>query len=86
IAFGGVKPDPPYTESARQTRTQGVVILSAIIDGEGNVRNLEAVKGLPGGLTESALETVAQWKFEPALRAGEPVAVRYYITIGFWLQ
>lgn len=78
---------PRYTEEARQARIQGVVILSCVIDEEGNVRNLKAVKGLGLGLTESALEEVATWKYKPAVnQRGEPVPVHYNITIGFWLQ
>ena len=44
-----------------------------------------ALTGLPHGLTESAEEAVRQWKFEPALRDGEPVAVIYYLTVSFRL-
>ena len=81
------QPQPRYTETARQARVQGVVILSCIIDEEGNVRNLRAVKGLTMGLTESALETVATWKYKPAVNnAGKAVPVHYHITVGFWLQ
>ncbi|MDA8020378.1 MAG: TonB family protein [Thermoanaerobaculia bacterium] len=84
---GILQPQPRYTESARQARIQGVVILSCVIDEEGNVRNLKAVKGLSMGLTESALETVATWKYKPAHTPdGQPVAVYYHITVGFWLQ
>ena len=39
------KPRPLYTEEARQARIQGVVILSGVVDEQGNVRNLKVVKG-----------------------------------------
>lgn len=80
------QPQPRYTEDARQARIQGVAILSAVIDAEGKVRNLKLVKGLPLGLSESALETVATWTYEPARLEGRAVAVNYHFTIGFWLQ
>lgn len=93
VGDGVLKPEvlyqtqPRYTEAARQARIMGVVILSCVIDEEGNVRNLKATKGLPMGLTESALETVGTWKYKPAHTAdGKPVAVYYYITINFSLQ
>ena len=79
-------PAPPYTEEARQGRIQGVVILEAIIDAEGHVRDVKVLKGLPMGLTESAVETAMQWKFEPATLQGEPVAVYFSLTIRFSLQ
>lgn len=78
-------PDPPYTEAARMARIQGLVLLQTVIDKEGNVTNLKVLKDLPMGLTESALETVATWKFEPATRDGEPVAVYYHLSVRFSL-
>ena len=79
-------PRPGYTEEARQARIQGVVMLQVIVDTEGNVVDPKIIKGLPMGLDEQAVETVQQWKFEPALRDGEPVPVYYNLTINFSLQ
>ncbi|MEM9596682.1 MAG: TonB family protein [Acidobacteriota bacterium] len=81
-------PQPLYTEQARLKRIQGVAILLAIIDEQGNVRNLQVVKGLPLGLTESASETVKTWRFKPAveLATGKPIPVKMYLTINFGLQ
>lgn len=80
------KPQPLYTEEARQARIQGVVILQGIVDTQGNVRNLKIVKGLPLGLAESALEMVATWRFKPATYQGRPVAVRMHFTVNFTVQ
>ena len=79
-------PKPPFTEEARQARVQGVVLLQAIIDKDGNVASVRTLKGLPMGLTESAVETVKTWKYEPSTRNGKPVAVRMHLNVGFWLQ
>jgi TonB family protein len=79
-------PSPRYTEEGRQARITGVVILEAVIDTVGNVANVKVLKGLPMGLTESAVETAKQWKFRPATRGGEPVAVFLNLTIRFSLQ
>lgn len=79
-------PQPRYTEEARQARIQGVTLLQAVIDTEGNVSELRILKGLPLGLDQSAMETVRQWKFEPATRDGVPVPVYYNLTVSFTLQ
>lgn len=79
-------PSPPYTEDARKGRIQGVVILEAIIDALGNVTEVEVLKGLPGGLSESAVEAARSWRFEPARRNGEPVPVYFTLTVRFSLQ
>lgn len=77
---------PVYTEEARQGRIQGVVILEAVIDVQGNVAEVTVLKGLPLGLSETAVAAAQAWKFRPALRNGEPVPVYYNLTVKFSLQ
>lgn len=79
-------PQPQYTEDARQARVQGMVILQTVVDTDGNVVDVKVLKGLPSGLTESAIETVSAWRFLPAMRGEEPVAVHFLLTISFSLQ
>lgn len=79
-------PPPQYTEIARKARIQGVVIVQAIIDEQGNVTNVQVLKGLPMGLAESATDAVKQWKFKPATLNGKPVAVYFNLTVNFQLQ
>lgn len=79
-------PTPKYTEDARKGRIQGVVILQAIIDAVGNVDEVSVLKGLPQGLSESAIATVKEWKFRPALKGGSPVPVYFNLTVTFSLQ
>jgi TonB family protein len=79
-------PQPQYTEIARKARIQGVVILQAIIDTEGNVTNVTVLKGLPMGLSEAAEEAVKRWKFRPATLNGKPVSVYFNLTVNFQLQ
>jgi TonB family protein len=91
--LAGMKPpealrrDPPvYPDQARADRIQGVVILQAAIDETGQVQDVTVLKGLPGGLTEAAIEAVRNWEFAPALQEGEPVPVVYNLTINFRLD
>ena len=79
-------PRPNYTEEARRARIQGVVILQAVVDAVGNVGYVKVLKGLPEGLTESAVQVVEQWRYEPATLNGEPVPVYMNLTINFSLQ
>ena len=81
-----VAPPPQYTEIARKARIQGVVIVEAIIDKEGNVTNVKVLKGLPMGLDTAAADAVRKWKFKPATLNGKPVAVIYNLTVNFRLQ
>ncbi len=82
-----IKAEPPlYTEVARKERLQGIVILQALINEQGVVEDVEVIKGLPLGLTETAMESLRQWTFEPATLDGKPVAVYYNLTFNFRLQ
>lgn len=79
-------PQPQYTEDARRARIQGVVILEATINREGDVVDVRVLKGLPMGLDKSAVETALQWKFKPATENGRPVAVFFNLLVNFSLQ
>ena len=79
-------PDPHYPEEARHARVQGVVILQTIINIDGNVTDVKVLKGLPSGLTESAVAAVSSWRFKPATLEGRPVAVYYLVTVSFSVQ
>ena len=78
-------PQPLYTEDARRAGIQGVVILEAVVDADGTVRNVKILKGLPMGLDQSAVDAVMTWRYEPATLNGQPVPVYFTFTISFSL-
>jgi TonB family protein len=80
------KPLPPYTEEARKARTEGILVLSAIIRRDGSVDGFKVLKGLGFGLDESAINTIAtKWKFRPGTYKGQPVDVQANIEVTFRL-
>lgn len=78
-------PDPEYTEEARRAKVQGTCILWLIVDAEGHPRDIRVIRGLGYGLDAKALETVKQWRFEPARKDGQPVNVQVSVEVGFRL-
>ena len=77
-------PKPQYPQIARTARIQGAVVLHAVISKSGAIEQLQVVSGHPM-LTQSALETVRQWKYKPYYLNGEPVEVDTTITVNFTL-
>jgi TonB family protein len=77
---------PLYPEAARRARIQGVVVLECIIGKNGDVTDVKVLRGLPLGLTESAVDAVRSWKFKPSTLNEKPVEVLYILTVRFNLQ
>jgi periplasmic protein TonB len=76
---------PTYPRMAIMTRTQGVVLLHAIIGRDGSIKQLQVVSGHPL-LIQAALDAVQQWKYRPYLLNGEPVEVETQVTVNFTLN
>jgi len=78
-------PDPEFTEKARRAKYQGVCVIAVIIDAQGNPERVQVVRHLGMGLDKKAVEAVKQYKFKPAMRLGNPVAVQANIEVNFRL-
>ena len=75
---------PEYPVMARSTGAQGVVIIEATIDVDGNVAGTRVLRSIPL-LDAAALDAVRQWKYAPARLNGSPVAVLVTVTVNFVL-
>ncbi len=78
--------EPVFTDAARQDRIAGIVILEVLIDRTGAVRMAKVLKRLPDGLTDSAIDAVRQWTFNPATKDGQPVDAIFNLTMNFKLD
>ncbi len=78
-------PDPEYSEEARKAKWQGTVVLWVVIGPDGRPRDIRVQRSLGMGLDEKAVEAVRTWKFEPAKKDGQPVAVQVNIEVNFRL-
>jgi protein TonB len=77
--------EPTYPPLARQARIQGVVVLTAMIDTDGNIQNLRLVSGHPM-LAPAAIDAVKHWRYKPFLLNGQPLEVETTVTVRFQLQ
>jgi len=74
---------PLYTAADRNAGAYGNVIVEAIIDQHGDVRNVRVVRGIAKGLDEQTVTAVKTWKFKPATKGGVPAPVYYSLSINF---
>jgi protein TonB len=84
VATNRVKPD--YTDAARKAHINGVVVVEAVVNKQGEVEQVKVLKGLPMGLSEQAADAVKRWRFSPGTLNGQPVDVIFSLTVNFTLQ
>lgn len=77
------KPKARYTDAARVANTQGTVMLRVTFLASGQIGSISTVRGLPGGLTESAIAAARGIRFEPAKVNGVPQTTVRTLEIGF---
>ena len=79
------QPDPEYSEEARKAKYQGTCVLWLVVGPDGRPRDIRVARSLGLGLDEKAIEAVKNWKFEPAMKDGKPVAVQINVEVDFRL-
>jgi periplasmic protein TonB len=80
------EPEAEFSDEARRAKYQGVCLIAAIVDTQGNPQNVHVVRALGMGLDEKAMEAVRKYKFKPAMKDGKtPVAVMVTIEVDFRL-
>ncbi len=78
--------DPKYPEIARKARIQGIVILEAIINKQGDVTDVKVLKSLNSLCDDAAMVAARQWKFEPGTQNDIPVDVVMTLTVQFQIK
>ena len=74
---------PVYPDSLRREGISGLVSISVSIDESGNVASTSVSKSSNPAFDQAALDAVAHWKFKPAKKSGQPVAVTVVLPIRF---
>jgi protein TonB len=76
---------PVYPPIAIQARSAGTVILEAVIDETGTVRDVTVIRSVPL-LDRSAIDAVRQWRYSPTRLNGVPVAIIMTVSVTFTLK
>ena len=79
------KPNPVYTEEARQLKLEGEVLLEVMFGANGQLHVNHVVRGMGHGRDEAAIAAANKMKFKPALRNGVPVDSTAVVHVVFQL-
>jgi len=76
---------PQYPPVAQAAKIAGTVILEAIIDAEGVVRDVKILRSVPM-LDQAAIEAVRQWRYTPTRLNGVAIPIVMSVTVMFTLR
>ncbi len=79
------KPNPIYTDEARQLKLEGEVLLEVMFGANGQLRVKRVIRALGHGLDEAAVAAANQMRFKPAQRDGQPVDSTAVVHVVFQL-
>ena len=76
-----------YPRLARESKITGLVIVRFVVDKEGNITNIQVMRGIGGGCDEEAVRVVEGIpKWEPGVQNGRAVPVVFNLPIRFTLR
>lgn len=78
-----MKPEPAYTEPARQKQTVGTVVVKAVFSCNGSVTDIRIIEALPHGLTDQAIAALKKIKFVPGVKDGKYVSMWMQLVYNF---
>jgi TonB family protein len=79
------KPNPVYTDDARNLKLEGEVLLEVSFLANGTLHVNRVVRGLGHGLDEAAVAAANKIRFKPALRSGAPIDSTAIVHVTFQL-
>ena len=84
---GGYQVKPRYPDSARRRGIEGTVVVKAYITEQGRVEGVQVEQSAGhSDLDQAAVEAVGRWRFAPARRGRQPVAMWVSIPVQFVLN
>jgi protein TonB len=87
IPRGGYQVRPSYPATARRLGVQGTTLLAVYVTAEGRVAEVRVDQSAGhADLDDAAVEAVRRWRFEPARRGTEPVAMWVRLPVEFRLR
>lgn len=77
---------PHYPPEMRRTGISGEVVVDFIVDPNGEVQNVHALRSTQREFESAAIEAVSKWKFRPGRKDGRNVPTHMQVPIVFTLN
>lgn len=78
---------PPYPQAAFDAKQSGKIVLKVQIDEHGDPKTASVFKAEPpeakAAFADASIATVMQWKFNPEIKSGKPIASWVFIPITY---
>jgi TonB family protein len=77
--------DPVFPKSARHQneKFEGICVIRLVVDSSGMPRDVHVIRALGPDFDANAIAAVQQYRFKPAMRSGEPVAVTVAVEVNY---
>jgi protein TonB len=87
LPTGGYQVKPRYPDSARRRGVEGTVIIKAYVTDQGRVAEVQVERSAGhADLDAAAVDAVGRWRFEPARRGRQAIAMWVSIPVRFVLS
>lgn len=83
VLISSAEPEFPQAEKGKKSKFDGTCLVGLVVDPSGTVHDVHIKRSLRPDFDESAIKAVEQYRFKPAMRAGEPVAVALNVEVHF---
>lgn len=77
---------PKYPVAERRARKTGTVHVAFIIELDGKVSDAKVISSTDPVFDAPALDAVRQWRYKPARKEGEPIAIAVTVPVVFQLR
>ena len=74
-----------YPAEAKIAKIQGTVVIHALVGKNGEVKQIRVIKG-PRELSDTAVDYVSKWRFDPLVIDGKPRSFIFKFTMPFNLR
>ncbi|MCX2739898.1 M56 family metallopeptidase [Pontibacter anaerobius] len=77
-----------YPKQAQQAGTEGLVVLSFVVEDDGSLHEIQVLKGVEPSIDAEAMRVVEMMdgKWSPGTQNGKPVPVRYTLPVRFAMK